>query len=90
MLYQDILANSKSKEKYQLLCANCNWIKRFERKEHRGYKKIREEYYYQLPAAILTGCINFENGIMCKDCDVTNCYERVPNKYIFGLTHNKV
>lgn len=24
--------------KYQLLCANCNWIKRFENKEHRTYK----------------------------------------------------
>lgn len=24
-------------DKYQLLCANCNWIKRYEHKEHGGY-----------------------------------------------------
>jgi len=25
--------------KYQLLCANCNWIKKFERNENAGYLK---------------------------------------------------
>lgn len=25
---------------YQLLCANCNWIKRFENKENGGYRKV--------------------------------------------------
>jgi len=30
----DKLPLHKLKEKYQVLCANCNWIKRFENKEH--------------------------------------------------------
>ncbi len=30
---------------YQLLCANCNWIKRYENEEHGGYKK---EYFQEL------------------------------------------
>lgn len=35
-LYFDILENPNSKQIYQLLCANCNWIKRHENKETRG------------------------------------------------------
>ena len=35
-LYLDILESSNSRERYQLLCANCNWIKRSEKKETRG------------------------------------------------------
>jgi hypothetical protein len=35
-LYLDILNNPQSKEKYQLLCANCNWIKRSEKNEIRA------------------------------------------------------
>jgi hypothetical protein len=31
---KDILSEQDCSSKYQLLCANCNWIKRFERKEH--------------------------------------------------------
>ena len=27
-------------EKYQLLCANCNWIKKHEQKEHKGYLSV--------------------------------------------------
>lgn len=43
-LYLDILENPKSKEIYQLLCANCNWIKRAENKEDRGgYAKKRKK-----------------------------------------------
>ena len=30
----------KNEGKYQLLCANCNWIKRFEQKEALGRPKI--------------------------------------------------
>lgn len=30
----------KNENKYQLLCANCNWIKRSELHENRGYVKI--------------------------------------------------
>ena len=29
----------KKEKKYQLLCANCNWIKRFENKEWGGAPK---------------------------------------------------
>lgn len=35
-LYAKIVAENH--DKYQLLCANCNWIKRYENKEH-GYRK---------------------------------------------------
>jgi len=31
--------NNKEEIKYQLLCANCNWIKRFENKEWGGAPK---------------------------------------------------
>jgi len=34
--YKHIINSILNKEKkFQLLCANCNWIKRFENKEHR-------------------------------------------------------
>lgn len=33
-LYAAILRGDKNPKDFQLLCANCNWIKRFERKEH--------------------------------------------------------
>ena len=33
-LYTLVLSGKRSKENYQILCANCNWIKRFENKEH--------------------------------------------------------
>jgi hypothetical protein len=35
-LYEDILENPESRKKYQILCANCNWIKRAEKNENRG------------------------------------------------------
>lgn len=35
-LYLDILESSTARERYQLLCANCNWIKRHEKHEIRG------------------------------------------------------
>jgi hypothetical protein len=34
--YKLVLQTKKEKNKYQLLCANCNWIKRFEDKEVKG------------------------------------------------------
>jgi len=34
--YRLVLQTKKEKNKYQLLCANCNWIKRFEDKEANG------------------------------------------------------
>lgn len=35
LLLRDILESlSKKSNKYQLLCANCNWIKRYENQEH--------------------------------------------------------
>jgi len=38
--HQKVLKSTKTKEnKYQLLCANCNWIKRFENKEWGGAPK---------------------------------------------------
>ena len=33
-LYISILNREVPRKDYQLLCANCNWIKRFENKEH--------------------------------------------------------
>lgn len=38
-LYSAILRGEKNIKEYQLLCANCNWIKRFEKKEHNGVTK---------------------------------------------------
>ena len=35
--------------KYQVLCANCNWIKRFKRGEHRGYNNDEDEFDPQMP-----------------------------------------
>ena len=35
-LYRRVLAHKKD---YQLLCANCNWIKRFENNEHRNGRR---------------------------------------------------
>lgn len=32
----------ESPEKYQVLCANCNWIKRYEKKEHRQKAVFKE------------------------------------------------
>lgn len=32
-LYLEIIRNPLAKEKYQILCANCNWIKKYENKE---------------------------------------------------------
>jgi len=34
-----VLADKKGS--YQLLCANCNWIKRWENEEHTGTKSIK-------------------------------------------------
>jgi len=38
-LYRKILSMNRDdiKKEYQLLCANCNWIKRYKRKEERSY-----------------------------------------------------
>jgi RNase P subunit RPR2 len=38
ILYRDVLADV-NRERYQLLCANCNWIKRFERREHNQHSR---------------------------------------------------
>jgi hypothetical protein len=37
--YLDILENGDCDGEYQCLCANCNWIKRYENKEASGNKK---------------------------------------------------
>ncbi len=37
--HQRARAVFKEPGKYQVLCANCNWIKRFERNEQSGYLK---------------------------------------------------
>lgn len=39
--YRQILSEPTFKENYQLLCANCNWIKRSENKEHNTGVKER-------------------------------------------------
>lgn len=41
-LYLDILENPNAKSIYQLLCANCNWIKRVENKEVKNGWKQRK------------------------------------------------
>lgn len=44
-LYLEIINNLNSRKKYQVLCANCNWIKRHDNKEtrngvrHNSYEK---------------------------------------------------
>lgn len=40
-LYYALLAGRLPREAHQVLCANCNWIKRIELGEHRGYKAVR-------------------------------------------------
>ncbi len=81
MLYEDILNNPKSKEKYQLLCANCNWIKRAERKENRGYieKAIAKP---KLPTAFIGGCTNPD--ISCKVCTVEDCGYRYKPRLVLS------
>lgn len=32
-----------AKNLYQVLCANCNWIKRYENGEHPGGMKVKKE-----------------------------------------------
>lgn len=34
-LLQEIIALATAEDEYQILCANCNWIKRHENKENR-------------------------------------------------------
>jgi len=38
MRYSKVLKDRTLLEKFQLLCANCNWIKRAENKEHKALK----------------------------------------------------
>jgi len=38
----DVLNDPDAKSKYQLLCANCNWKKRFRLKEHNDHSKMWE------------------------------------------------
>jgi hypothetical protein len=38
----DVIKDSNAKSKYQLLCANCNWKKRFKLKEHNDHNKMWE------------------------------------------------
>ena len=40
-LYRHIISGRLPKEDYQILCANCNWIKKFENKEVPGYHQKR-------------------------------------------------
>lgn len=40
-LYDAIARGKRSVAEFQLLCANCNWIKRHERGEWAGYKARR-------------------------------------------------
>jgi hypothetical protein len=84
MLYEDILHNPKSREKYQLLCANCNWIKRFDKNENRGYRRFIQSSEPKLPLAIMGGCTN--PTISCRDCGILGCDYRVKSKTLFGLT----
>lgn len=41
-LYREILAGRFPVTDFQLLCANCNWIKRFENKEYNKYPFKKE------------------------------------------------
>lgn len=41
-LYRAIANGTKSTDGLQLLCANCNWIKRYENNEHNSKRKIIE------------------------------------------------
>lgn len=36
-LYAAILRGDRNIQNFQLLCANCNWIKRYENNEHNNY-----------------------------------------------------
>lgn len=41
--YKYLFDNVKNNpNKYQLLCANCNWIKRFENREFNNYRRIKK------------------------------------------------
>ena len=44
-LYRAILNGTYPKSDFQLLCSNCNWIKRYENNEtnHKNYNLIKEE-----------------------------------------------
>ena len=43
VLYLALLAGRRDPVRYQLLCANCNWIKRCENNEIIGYKNKKEK-----------------------------------------------
>ncbi len=40
-LYRQIILGNLPKEDFQILCANCNWIKKVENKEVSGYHQKR-------------------------------------------------
>lgn len=42
-LYLALIKGERELEDFQLLCANCNSIKRFENGEHKNYKKLKKE-----------------------------------------------
>jgi hypothetical protein len=88
MLYEDILHNPKSREKYQLLCANCNWIKRYEKKENRGYRKYTQCSNYQPKIFRVSECVN--PNTTCRDCGMLGCSLRERRKVLFGLTDKKL
>lgn len=78
LLYEDILDNPKSREKYQLLCANCNWIKRSENNENRGYIQQASQTKPLFPTAHIDGCIN--NDVDCGACHISKCSFRYKGK----------
>lgn len=41
--YQRILNNSEAKMRYQILCANCNQIKKFENNEHNKVTRLSNQ-----------------------------------------------
>ena len=44
--YQDVIASlERGEKKYQILCANCNWIKRRELKEEKGRPGLYTHQY---------------------------------------------
>jgi hypothetical protein len=73
---QERISNSRSAEnaivrdddqnKYQLLCANCNWIKRHENKEHNKYKSDKTNKYVKNKRLEVIKALDGE----CKHCKV--------------------
>lgn len=90
--YQAILANPNN---YQILCANCNWIKRFENKEYKPWGKpikvktysklmfqqLKEETDFLIISARITLWVKNKVITVKESLEVFNSFKKLRSKY---------